>query len=278
MRSELTLAVLVGISSWSCTKNPFGNEATIADRSTVKGTVKLDDGENSEGIYVWLEGIDIGTWTDESGKFSLSLPATGNSIGQNGKFSVYAYAADYGLDSIAVTVTDGQFVAGEEGLDGAGRLRRELILKRRLLISTSVKPLIFESEDSGVATVTVKLNPLGRTVTVKSRKAVVDRTTVYTGLLVVSTEGNVVHIEDMNIARLGQELIGTDAETWTISLNLTGSGVPPGEYTVVPYILIESDLPHGLLESMGTDLMKLSEDYLRLPMRRKDGRLTLAGG
>jgi hypothetical protein len=101
--------------------------------------------------------------------------------------------------------------------------------------------------------------------------------TVYTGLLIVNKSGEVIHKEDIESARMAEEPIGINVKTWVISLDASSSSLSSGEYSVVPYLLIESDVPSGLLESMGKELLELSADYLRFPMKRQDGTITITG-
>ncbi|HJM09940.1 MAG TPA: hypothetical protein QGF40_00980 [Candidatus Marinimicrobia bacterium] len=279
MKINYTLLVITVLTFYTCTKNPFHNNGSVSDHYSIKGSVELDDGENPESLYVWLEIINIGTWTDTTGQFSLSLPPTGSSEGgQNGQFSLYAYAENYQHASTMVTVLDGQFVPGEDGLDDKGNLRTPLTLDKRLQISTAVKPSVLELPTNQTVAVTVTLNPLDQQVTVQSRRAIVNRATAYTGLLIVSENGEVVHKEDIDSARMAEEPIGIDVKTWVISMDASSSNLSPGEYSVVPYLLVKSDVPPGLLESMGKELLEFSADYLRLPMKRKDGTITITDG
>ena len=81
MKINYTLLVITVLTLCTCTKNPFHNNGSVSDHYSIKGSVELDDGENPESLYVWLEIINIGTWTDTTGQFSLSLPPTGSSEG-----------------------------------------------------------------------------------------------------------------------------------------------------------------------------------------------------
>ncbi len=263
----------------TCNKNPFNNNGSVSDHYSIKGIVELEDGENPESLYVWLEIINIGTWTDTTGQFILSLPHTGSSEGgQNGQFSLYAYAANYQHERTIVKVIDGQFVPGEGGLDNKGELRAPLTLGKRLNISTTVMPSILEPLINQTAEVTVTLNPLDQQVTVQSRRAIVNRATAYTGLFIVNENEEVVHKEDIESARMADEPVGINVKTWVIPMDASSSNLAPGEYSVVPYLLVKSDAPPGLLESMGKELLEFSPDYLRLPMKRKDGTITITGG
>lgn len=277
MKINLTPLVITVLTLCTCTKNPFNNNGSVSDHYSIKGSVELEDGENPEGIYVWLEEINIGTWTDTTGEFSLSLTPEGSSEGQNGQFFLYAYAANYQHERTIVKVIDGQFVPGEGGLDDKGELRTPLTLGKRLHISTAVMPSILEPPINQTVEVTVTLNPLDQLVTVQSRRAVINRMTVYTGLLIVNKSGEVIHKEDIESARMAEEPIGINVKTWIISLDASSSSLSSGEYSVVPYLLIESDVPSGLLESMGKELLELSADYLRFPMKRQDGTITIPG-
>lgn len=49
----------------------------------------------------------------------------------------------------------------------------------------------------------------------------------------------------------------------------------PGEYEIIPYLLIQDqEVPGALIESLGLDVLMLGESYINLPMLRQADPLT----
>ena len=80
----------------SCEDNPFFGDDKIPERE-ITGTVSLQFSENHSEIYVWLEGTELITQTDENGGFKMPLPtpsAQGTGSIVTGTYQLYLYLAN----------------------------------------------------------------------------------------------------------------------------------------------------------------------------------------
>ena len=76
-KRQLHLFNLILLASFffsACTENVLDNQSISLPKNQITGTVKLNQRENAEGIYVWLEGLNIGQKTDENGEFKIEIP------------------------------------------------------------------------------------------------------------------------------------------------------------------------------------------------------------
>ena len=65
-----------------CTGSPFSDNEIPQETRRITGKVEISDNTHSpEGVYVWLGGFDIGTFTDQDGEFEITLPSTAQNSG-----------------------------------------------------------------------------------------------------------------------------------------------------------------------------------------------------
>ena len=119
--TELIIIGSVLLTLSGCTWNPFGEEEISSGYREISGNVQLNDGSNPDGIYVWLEGFNAGTYTDGTGQFSLTLPQSGSS-GLSGVYKLYCYVANYELDYAQVVIQDGEFAYSRGDINKEGKL------------------------------------------------------------------------------------------------------------------------------------------------------------
>ena len=52
--------------------------------------------------------------------------------------------------------------------------------------------------------------------------------------------------------------------------------IPPGEYEVIPYLIIQQEyLPAGLMNSIGTGVMGFTPDFLKIPLKISGNRIRI---
>ena len=74
-RRELMIVLIFSIQIFHCTHNPFFEDKIgETDGSSLTGSVTLSDGETPDRIYVWLDGVNAGTYSDIGGQFKLIIP------------------------------------------------------------------------------------------------------------------------------------------------------------------------------------------------------------
>jgi len=134
------MTVLIFLSwLFHCTELPFGDNKISAGHQQISGRVELNDGASPEHVYVWLSGLDIATWTDEAGKFTVKLPP--KSIQPvSGTFRLYYYLANYLLAWSEVVIREGEFLYSQGDINNKGELYIPKVMQRFLRISTSVSP------------------------------------------------------------------------------------------------------------------------------------------
>ena len=275
-RYAMLIMVGVFLARFSgCTWNPFGEDEISSGHRQIRGTVQLHDGSSPEGVYVWLDGFNIGDYTDGTGQFKLILPAEsshGSSSVVSGIYSVYFYIANYGLDSAQVVVQDGEFVYSRGDINKDGKLYAPMVMRSFLRINTSVEPLSVSANYTGNIEVKVTLTAMIDSATVVVPKSIGG---MLGAILLKKSDSQTVTIftSAPYIETRAAILVGKVGRTIGMTFNFINRSLGPGTYEVVPYLLIAHEpIPEDLMESLGPNAEELGPDYLNIPFRREGGQ------
>lgn len=257
-----------------CTENPFGEDKISPGSRQISGTVQLHDGSSPEGVYVWLEGFNIGTYTEKAGDFKLTLPSkssSGTSSGLSGIFNLYFYIANYLLDSAQAVVQESEFVYARGDINKDGRLSVPKVMRRFLRINTLMVPSSVSANYTGVIEVKVTL-----TATIDSSTVIVPKSVggLLGAILVKKTDSQEVIIyESAPLAGMRDVvLVGLTPRSIRMTFDLILKPLTPGKYEVIPYLLITHEaIPENLIESIGPNVEELGPSYLKIPFRREGG-------
>lgn len=263
----------------SCTKNPFGSDEITSGNREISGKVALSDGFNAEGVYIWLEGFDIGVRSDANGEFRVVLPpaaAQGTPSGVTGSFNLYFYLANYGLKSTTVVTRSGEFIFSQGEINKDGELNQPKKLEKFLNINTVVEPASISTSYSGVVSVDVHLvTPLNDSATVVF-PTTFGRPLGTVILKHLNTEQLFVFQSLKGNPNLTAHIIGSVKQIIEKDFDIGGAGgvLPAGQYEVIPHILIRhEDIPTALLQSLGQNFLEPGADYLNIPIQHQGGKL-----
>lgn len=268
----LTLFTFI-ISALKCTSNPFfDDDKNTYDRHTINGTVTLQDDHAPEGVYVWMEDINLQTFTSASGGFSLTLPNTPAYQGLNGAYKIYFYLGNYGYTTVTTVIRNGLFEYGERDISGNGSVRNLSPLSELVSITTRVlnENLFFNYADSLRIEVILRKDS-SSPVTAKLYR---DNRNIMTGFFIrkigtTKTESLLLAQDSYRpvFESVGNQTILRSYLLWNgMRLNPGFATLTEGEYEIFPYIFLEQDgVPAELIFSFGPAATNLSEDYLNIP-------------
>lgn len=265
------------ISLWTNCDHIFSSDEIQLDRRTINGMVKLSQESNFSNILVFLDGINIGTFTDANGTFKLTLPpnlgVSGSAI--SGIFDLYFYLANYNINKLRVVIQHGQFVFGQEGLDKNGKVTPSPMLTRALRIETSLAPG-YRGVASSFATkvrITAETNPVPVDLPNGSQEFL-------GGALLHNLATDSVYKKIMYTAGYTQIYHFTAYQSgrdFFFIFDTKELHLPPGHYRVVPHVLPNYDaLAKKIADYLGIDPTILSRDFLQWPMRCSGGEFTIA--
>ena len=275
MKSVVTrIIVLLLFFALGCTENPLFKDNQIEGNS-IKGKVLLKDKQTDHVAYVWLEGFDIGTFTDKDGDFQLDL-STSKQGGLSGQYKLYFYVNNYQPDSASVLIHNGNVQPDAGDLDKKYRLRETVTLSKILDIETVVTPNTISADFDDILHVTVTLTAYQDTVriTTKIRDA-----TVLTSAFIreIGNETQVQLIDDGGTTYsqlpIRKEYDNPDFKRrFFMTIPFEAVNFTPGEYEMIPYLLVTPlNIPAALFNSLMRDQTQLSPDFLNIPISENSG-------
>lgn len=293
---RFSIWLLALLLSTACTYNPFDDSRTSLGKRQVFGDVLISDGSSPDGALVWLEGVNIGTYV-KSGKFQITLPARqtiNNEESLGGTLRLYFYLANCRLAIRQVVVQNNEFTYPYDYIDENGKLTDTVVLQKFLEIESFINPnqmAITNADSTDFFSVEVRMRALLDTVSVKVPYAC----TSCPDPLGVTFLRNVKNGQALAIPdksnfpdrgrALSLELVQTQAakaSRRTMTFTPYGRGLVPGEYEVIPFLLVAHEpIPQALLDYLGINFRELQRnveptlDYLKLPFQRTTAKLLL---
>ena len=261
-----------------CEENPLDNSVISPIGRQISGQATLVGETNHENIYVWLEGFNIGTYTDEMGEFQLHLPSPdsqGIAGRVSGVFSLYFYIANYKVSMTQVIFADGELITsgGDIGIDG--KLNGVRALYKLLHIRTTVMPDTVPENFEGNINVLVQLQAVSDSVNVVFPK-ITGGSSGVVFLRNTNSEDIFVYLPESFENIQMSDKIGPEIRELPLVFRVRRGSLPSGRYEAIPYFFVEQDtLPPELLESLDPNIGEIGPDYLNIPFRRDGGQFTV---
>jgi hypothetical protein len=265
-----------------CTDNPFSNTDISLPGSTIRGTVELSDSSSPDGVYVWLEGFNFGTFTDQNGRFHFKLPSPKSQAGTGvtGNFAIYFYLANFDLAIHNIVLRNGELDYVHSRIHENGELRSSVYLSKFLDIETKIEPTSVDLSYNGPIAVQLTLRALEDTVLVR----IPDKLQGPLAILMtqkVSPNQNyfeivVTHPFALN-ANMVADTITVVPKVWLAGFSMSPGRFPKGKYKIVPYFLIDpkSSLPAEMLNNLGRNIDRPVSEFLKNPTKRRGGDLEI---
>ena len=261
-----------------CEENPLDNSVISPIGRQISGQATLVGETNHENIYIWLEGFNIGTYTDDLGEFQLFLPSPdsqGIAGRVSGVFSLYFYIANYKVVMAQVIFADGELITSSGDIGTDGRLHGVRALYKLLHIRTTVIPDTIPENFEGDIHVLVQLQAVSDSVDVLFPK-ITGGSSGVVFLRNTNSEDVFVYLPESFENIQMSEKIGPEIRDIPLVFRVRRGSLPSGRYEAIPYFFVEQDtLPPELLESLDPNIGEIGPDYLNIPFRRDGGQFTV---
>jgi hypothetical protein len=264
---------------WGCTKAPFGEDEISAGSRQIRGRVELSRNLNPQGVFVWLDGVGVGTRTDKNGQFTITLPSVESQSargGTSGAFNLYFYLANFELITTSVVLRNGVFVYPQGEINKDGELSRPKLIPELLHIDIAVTPSVMAAPSiRDTVLVEAKLSAVSDSATVVFPKSIPGR---FGALFFRNISSGAILVFPLFPAlALDQTQIIGKATYTTIAVFYPGRmRLPPGKYEIIPYLLVKHEpVPPALIASLGDTVEALGPNYLMIPFRREGGSFEL---
>ena len=263
----------------SCTENPFWSDPPTTVMK-LTGIVNTDNNITNAPAYVWLEGLDIDTVTNDNNEFIIELNSTQTPNGNiNGPLRTYFYLHNYRIDHATIYFTDGHFSDSQTDFSTDGELLEPVLLEKLVSAETSLPPIFNTSFEE---TLTVKLDldvHNSATWLIGYKRVLSQNMYLPSGVIFRSIlSPQVIHINRLyHDSIVPLEYDPGSAITWTYEIDSDSLDTLSGDYEVFPFFLVNQDhVPDDLLYSLGIDdIFTINSEYLQLPMDMTPGTLTV---
>lgn len=264
---KILLAVLASSVLLLMCDNPFGDDRIKGDNQTIHGKVTALGASSAANIYVWLDVIDVGTFTDENGEFTITLPpkTTLNATGSvTGDFDLYFYTINYALVKKKVVIRDGSFFYNNGDVDDKGRVENVSLVKAFEAETRASFKLPGEFGYQYGLSMTAhfigKVN--GFEINIPNGSMI-----LLGGILIIDLETGDVYEHQLASGTNNDYVVRLTSkeQLWSFYPGVGEEIVLKRDYQIVPYIFpYYSDLPAGLLASLGISEYDVNKDYLSL--------------
>ena len=263
----------------SCTENPFWSDPPTTVMK-LTGIVNTDNNITNAPAYVWLEGLDIDSVTNDNNEFIIELNSTQTPNGNiNGPLRTYFYLHNYRIDHATIYFTDGHFSDSQTDFSTDGELLEPVLLEKLVSAETSLPP-IFNTSFEETLTVKLDLDVHNSATWLIGYKRVLSQNMYLPSGVIFRS---ILYPQVIHINRLYHDSIVPleydpgSAITWTYEIDSDSLHTLSGDYEVFPFFLVNQDhVPDDLLYSLGIDdIFTINSEYLQLPMDMTPGTLTV---
>ena len=276
--------LLIVVLAIGCTENPFEETEISIPRRSIHGQVELSDRSSPDGVYVWLESFDFGAFTDQNGRFKMTIPQPQIQAGAGltGSFRLYFFLANYQLETATIILRNGELDFAHGDFDKTGELKESIYLTKLLDVKTVVQPDKVELDSESNLSFSLTLQAIDDTVFIQfpdktngplaiilAKKTYPDQT-FFEVLEISSRAMSAVMIHDT---------ITVVPKNWMAGIHLKAGYFDKGRYKIIPYFLVDPKLipPVELLNNLGLNIRRPGMDFLNVPMKRNGGDFEVKG-
>ena len=259
-----------------CNDNPFSDDSLdYADGLSLRGKVILDDGSKPDQVYVWLQELNTGVYTDESGNFKLFLPPAEAQpgVGYTGSAKVYFYLGNYQFEERNVLLLDGKFQLDRYSINSQGYLKNTISLEKLLSIRTTVEPNVVGESSGTWLTLKTYISPHIDSVVIQTFKHQRDQN-MFTNVYFQDKNKPIDEAVFVRRSVFLRTYAVRSNEVWYLNVHSDSLELTEGLYDVIPYIkIIQDDFPFDMLLSIGADAHTYNNTYLNIPFKETTGQL-----
>ncbi len=246
--------------------NPFGQDEISGDNSTLTGTVTVKDAPNAKGVYVWIDKINVGTFTDDDGNFTLTLPpkSTLTKTGTvTGDFDLYFYTISHELVIKKVILREGSILYGNGDVGANGKIHDISLFRNFQVKTVPVFPLPSTAGYQFALSVASHFSTTspGTKISIPNGNM-----SLLGGCFVINMETNKAYLYDL--PGTGKPFVAAlerQEQIWGFHPNSGDEIVLRTTFKTIPFVFpYYPDLPEELLSSIGVSETEINENFLSI--------------
>lgn len=257
--------------SMTCTENPFfSDQIKGADGYVLTGSVELSDHASPDSVFVWLEEVNVGDFTDSDGNFSITIPhpQAQPGGGVSGELRLYYYVGNYQLSHSTVLLLRGAVKYNKADVDQQGRVKHKR-LQKLMGIQTFLEPASYHADESVIIRMEFLVEIYNDPVFIRTYKWQRDKNYISNLFFrnVNDPADSAFHYQATIFLR--KEWLSKTERNWYFEQWSDSLMLAPGIYEVVPYLeILQAGVPDELIRAAGGDPEFINNKWLNLPYKR----------
>ena len=253
----------------TCT-NPFKDDEITGAHKKITGKVTVEGVTQPADVYVWLEQINVGVFTDDNGEFALQLPSKATSPEMeslSGTFNLYFMTINFNLDTATVLLRNGEFEYGKADINKNGRLRKDITLSKifKVVSEVSIKEVFKYGKMVTILTVHSTVSAAMGTATIN----IPNGTDMYLGAICLLN----LDTGEIQLSSSANPLnrtfnffipVTTSGIVLEYAMDLQAIAHKNEKYIVIPYIMSATRAPSELYQSLGFDPAYFSTEFAKI--------------
>jgi hypothetical protein len=254
-----------------CTENPFFTDHIKAtDGYTLTGSVELSDDASPDNVFVWLEELNVGDFTDKDGNFVITIPhpQAQPGGGVSGECKLHYYVGNYRLTYSTILMLHGAIKYNKLDVDRHGNVKNKR-LQKILGIQTFLEPAFYHADESVLLQIKFLVQIYNEPVLIRTYKWQRDKNFISNIFFRNVNEPVDSALQYQRSLLLREEWLAQTERNWHFEEWSDSLMLAPGIYEVVPYLeVMQDDVPEELICAAGGDPDFINNKWLNLPYKR----------
>jgi len=267
-----------------CTSNPFWEDKP-SKKVKIEGYVFANERVSDASVFVYVEGLNVFTYADSSGYFSIDLLNLESEVGNfSGSAKVFYFLHNYKLAYSTIFITNGRITGSQTDFNKYGTLIEPVILYKLLSLELSINN-VWDRSNADSLRFSLTLMSHDEPVSFLSYVNVLSDPHRYvpSGILLKSNQNDVVYFDE-NDADLIQLTDLNSNDVLQMDYSVSPDGFLPfviddyisleqqlvqnGSHLILPYVfIIQENIPQKILSNMGiSNAQNISADHFTMPI------------
>ena len=254
------LVVLICIMIYGCTSNPFWQDKPTR-LVTIRGKVFLENRETEVPVYVFIEKLGIGGYTDLDHQFNIEINGLETSDGNfSGEVKVFYFIHNYKIQYSRLAFSNGQLSSNQTDFDSDGNLISPVILTKLVKLDIYVNNG-WKRQSQDRLQLNLNINVKDSDLQIISTLSNYDESKNPSGIFFYKSREECYYDQDnIDLYQLNN-LPSNSSHNWIYFIEADDIDAPDGVYFIRPwFFIIQEEVPDNLYESLG-----LNYTYLIYP-------------
>ena len=261
------IVYLICIMIYGCTSNPFWQDQPTK-LVTIRGKVLLENRETDVPVYVFVEQLGIGGYTDLDHQFNIEINGLETSDGNfSGEVKVFYFIHNYKIQYSRLAFSNGQLSSNQTDFDIDGNLIEPVILTKLVKLDIYVNNG-WNRQNQDSLQLNLNINVKDSDIQIISALSKSDESKNPSGIFFYKSQEECYYDQDnIDLYQLNN-IPSNSSHIWIYFIEAEDIDAPDGIYSIRPwFFIIQEEVPDNLYESLGlNDIHSISPDHLNLPL------------